>query len=71
MTFDITRGGLLVGLAVIGVIVYEFRTVFGFVGVNLPIVPYMLGVFALAALAVWLVIINGGWRTDPGSKDAS
>lgn len=71
MSFDITRGGLLVGLAVIGVIVYELRTVFGFVGVNLPIVPYMLGVFALAALAVWLVVINGGWRTDPGSKDAS
>ncbi|WP_200530972.1 CbaC protein [Halorubrum sp. LN27] len=65
MTVDVTRGGLLVGLAIIGVIVYEFRTVLDFVGIELPLIPYMAAVFVLAALAVWGVILKGGWRTDP------
>jgi hypothetical protein len=67
MTVDVTRGGLLVTLAVFGVIVYEFRTVLDFVGVELPLIPYMAGVFVLAALAVWVVILKGGWRTEPES----
>lgn len=71
MTVDVSRGGLLVGLAVFGVIVYEIRTVFGFVGVDLPIVPYLVGVFALAGVAIWLVVLNGGWRTDPGTRESN
>jgi hypothetical protein len=25
----------------------------------------MAGVFVLAGLAIWLVVLTGGWRTDP------
>ncbi|MFC5277601.1 CbaC protein [Halorubrum rubrum] len=65
MSVDVTRGGLLVGLAIFGVIIYELRTVLDALGISLPIVPYMAGVFALAGLAIWLVVLNGGWRTEP------
>lgn len=65
MSLDVTRGGLLVGLAVFGVIVYELRTVLDALGLSLPIVPYMAGVFVLAGIAVWFVVLSGGWRTDP------
>ncbi len=71
MNLDVSRGGLLVGLAVFGVIVYELRTVVGFVGIDLPIVPYLAGVFVLAGVAIWLLVVNGGWQTEPGSKKSS
>lgn len=71
MSFTVSRGGLLVGLAVFGVIVYELRTVVGFVGIDLPILPYLAGVFVLAGVGVWLLVINGGWQTEPGSKESS
>jgi len=62
MTVDITRGGLYVALAVFGVILYELRTVLDFVGVELPIIPYMIGVFLLAGAAIAYVQLKGGWR---------
>ena len=65
MSVDVTRGGLLVTLAIFGVIVYEFRTVLDFVGVELPIIPYMGAVFVLAGASVWYVTLKGGWRTEP------
>lgn len=64
MSVDISRGGLLVTLAVFGVILYEFRTVLDFVGIELPLIPYMAGVFALAGVVLWLVTLKGGWRED-------
>ncbi|MDB2238172.1 MULTISPECIES: CbaC protein [Halorubrum] len=64
MSVDISRGGLLVTLAIFGVIVYELRTVLDFVGVELPIIPYMGAVFVLAGASVWYVTLKGGWRTE-------
>ncbi|WP_050033622.1 hypothetical protein [Halorubrum halophilum] len=69
MTVDVTRGGLLVTLAIVGVIVYELRTVLDFVGIELPLIPYMAGVLILAGLAVWFVTLKGGWRTDPDGDE--
>ena len=65
MTLDITRGGLFVAFAIFGVIIYELRTVLDFVGVELPIIPYMGAVFVLAGASVWYVTLKGGWRTEP------
>ena len=65
MSADISRGGLLVTLAIFGVIVYEMRTVLDFLGVELPIIPYMGAVFVLAGASVWYVTLKGGWRTEP------
>jgi len=62
---DVTRGGLLVAFAVFGVIVYEFRTVLDFVGVELPLLPYMAAVFLLGGALLWVVTLTGGWRTEP------
>ncbi|CDK40759.1 CbaC protein [Halorubrum sp. AJ67] len=64
-----SRGGLLVTLAIFGVIVYEMRTVLDFVGVELPIIPYMAAVFVLAGAVVWYVSLMGGWRTEPEGDD--
>ncbi|WP_144798102.1 CbaC protein [Halorubrum depositum] len=65
MSVDVTRGGLLVAFAVFGVIVYEFRTVLDFVGIELPLLPYMAAVFVLASVLLWVVTLTGGWRTEP------
>lgn len=65
MSLDITRGGLLVALAIFGVIIYEFRTVLDFLGIELPIIPYMAAVFVLAGAAIWFITLKGGWRTEP------
>ena len=71
MTVDVSRGGLLVALAIFGVIVYELRTVLDFVGVELPLIPYMAAVFILAGATVWFITLKGGWRTEPeGDKPA-
>lgn len=64
MTVDISRGGLLVALAIFGVILYELRTVLDFVGVEIPLIPYMAAVFVLAGLVMWVISLKGGWRTD-------
>ena len=68
MSLDRTRGGLLVAFAIFGVIVYEFRTVLDFVGVELPLIPYMAAVFALAGVLLWIVTLTGGWQTDAGRR---
>ena len=65
MTVDVSRGGILVTLAIFGVIVYELRTVLDFIGVELPLIPYMVGVFILAGVTVWFITLKGGWRSDP------
>jgi Na+/alanine symporter len=65
MTVDVSRGGLLVALAIFGVIIYELRTVLDFVGIELPLIPYMAGVFVLAGVTIWFITLKGGWRTDP------
>ena len=64
MSVDISRGGLLVALAIFGVILYELRTVLDFAGIELPLIPYMAGVFVLAGVVLWLVSLKGGWRDD-------
>ncbi|WP_418281136.1 CbaC protein [Halorubrum sp. DTA98] len=64
MSLDITRGGLLVGIAIFGVIAYELRTVAEILGVEVPLIPYLALVFAAAGVAVWFVSLKGGWRTD-------
>ena len=69
MSVDVSRGGLLVAFAVFGVIVYEFRTVLDFVGLGLPLIPYMAGVFALAGVLLWIITLRGGWRTEPESDE--
>jgi len=69
MSVDISRGGLLVALAIFGVIIYEMRTVLDFVGVELPIIPYMGAVFALAGLSIWYITLKGGWRTEPEADE--
>ncbi len=71
MSVDISRGGLLVALAVFSVIVYELRTVLDLVGIELPIIPYMAAVIALAGGTVWYVSLKGGWRTDTESDEAA
>ncbi|WP_435074171.1 CbaC protein [Halorubrum sp. HHNYT27] len=69
MSLDVTRGGLLVAFAIFGVIVYEFRTVLDFVGVELPLLPYMAAVFVLAGVLLWVITLMGGWRTDPENDE--
>jgi hypothetical protein len=64
MTVDVSRGGLLVTLAIFGVIIYELRTVLDFIGVELPLIPYMIAVFALAGILLWIITLKGGWKTD-------
>ncbi len=71
MTVDVSRGGLLVGLAVFGVIAYELRTVLDMLGLPLPLIPYMAGVFVLIGLIVWVISIKGGWRTEPRGEKTS
>ncbi|MES3161165.1 MAG: CbaC protein [Halorubrum sp.] len=62
MSVDITRGGLYVALAVFGVILYEIRTVLDFVGIEIPLIPYMIGVFVLAGAVIAVIRLKGGWR---------
>ena len=69
MSIDVTRGGLLVAFAIFGVIVYELRTVLDFVGVELPLLPYMGAVFVLAGVLLWIITLKGGWRTEPEKSD--
>lgn len=71
MSLDVTRGGLLVTIAIFSVIVYEMRTVLDFVGIELPIIPYMSAVFVLAGLSLWIVSITGGWRTEPKDDESA
>lgn len=48
MSVDISRGGLLVALAIFDVIIYEPRTVLDFVGVEIPLTSYTTAVIVLA-----------------------
>lgn len=64
MAWSVTRGGLLVGLAVAGVVFYELRTALGFVGIEIPLVPYLLAVFVLAAGVYAYVGLAGRWREE-------
>lgn len=63
MTLPVTRGGLLVALAVFGVIVYQTRTVLEALGVSVPLFPYMLAVFVGAGIVILFVSFQNGWRT--------
>ncbi len=69
MSVDISRGGLLVAFAIFGVILYELRTVLDFVGIELPLIPYMVGVFVLAGIVLWLITLTGGWREDTDGEE--
>jgi len=70
MSVDISRGGLLVTLAIFGVILYEIRTVLDFIGIELPLIPYMVGVFVLAGVVLWVITLKGGWRDSDGEEPA-
>lgn len=65
MTVNVTRGGLLVSLSVLGVALYEVRTLLDFVGVSVPIVPYMMAVLIVVALCLIYVVLWGEWKTEP------
>ena len=69
MSVDISRGGLLVAFAIFGVILYELRTVLDFVGIELPLIPYMVGVFVLAGIVLWFITLTGGWREDTDGEE--
>lgn len=71
MSLDVSRGGLFVALAVFGVIAYELRTVVEILGVSVPLIPYLVAVFVLAGIAVWVVSLKGGWRTEPEADEAA
>jgi len=53
------------------VILYEIRTVLGFVGIEPPLIPYMVSVFVLAGVVLWLVTLKGAWRTEPDGEEAT
>lgn len=51
MTFIQTRGGMLVGLVMLGAIGFELRTVVGMIfGISLPVVPYVIVLVALLSI---------------------
>lgn len=55
--FPQTRGGMLVGLVIVGAIGFELRTVLGmFLGVDLPMMPYI--VVMIAVLSIVGVVID-------------
>lgn len=66
---NVSRGGLLVGLAIFGVIAYELRTVAEALGVSVPLLPYLLVVFVGATVAVVVISFQGGFRADPEAND--
>ncbi|MFA9516727.1 CbaC protein [Halopenitus sp. H-Gu1] len=68
---SVTRGGLLVGLAVLGAALYEFRTLLEFLGVSVPIVPYLIGVLALLLVIYWYVSFFDKWKTGSELVEAS
>lgn len=65
MTWGVTRGGLLVGLAVLGAILYEFRTLLEFVGIHVPLLPYLGSVFLLLLVIYGYVEYFDHWREEP------
>lgn len=64
MNVEVTRGGLLVVLAVLGVVLYEFRTLLEFVGIHVPIVPYLAGVALLVFAIYGYVEFVGAWKEE-------
>ena len=61
----VTRGGLLVGLAMLGAILYELRTLLEFVGIHVPLIPYLAGVLLLLFAIYGYIEFFGHWRDDP------
>lgn len=59
---NVSQGGLLVGLAIFGVIAYEFRTVLEMVGISVPILLYMTAVFVGAIAVVLYLVMKGELR---------
>lgn len=62
MTVNVSRGGLMVVLAVFGVILYEIRTLLDFAGVSIPIVPYLVAVLVVVAVIVLYISLTDGWK---------
>ncbi|WP_157744214.1 CbaC protein [Halopenitus persicus] len=67
---SITRGGLLVALAVFGIGLYELRTLFEFLGVSVPIVPYLIAVVVLAFGIYGYISFFDKWRTESELAEA-
>ncbi|MFW6449367.1 MAG: CbaC protein [Halobacteriota archaeon] len=67
MDASFTRGGLLVGLAIVGVVLYEVRTLAEFVGVGVPLLPYMLVVVVVLVAAYVGAVMTGRLDTDGGA----
>ncbi len=64
MNVEVTRGGLLVVLAVLGVGLYEFRTLLEFLGFHVPIVPYLAGVVLLVFGIYGYVEFVDAWKEE-------
>ncbi|WP_280535314.1 CbaC protein [Halopenitus sp. POP-27] len=60
---SVTRGGLLVALAVLGVGLYEFRTLLEFLGMSVPIIPYLVAVVLLVFGIYGYVSFFDKWGT--------
>jgi hypothetical protein len=61
-----TRGGLLVGLVMMGAIGFELRTVIGMLfGVDVPAAPYFVGMVAI--LSIVGVYLDVARSTEPKS----
>ncbi|MFC6615416.1 CbaC protein [Halopenitus salinus] len=73
MAFDasVTRGGLLVALSVLGVGLYEFRTLLEFLGMSVPIVPYLIAVVVLLFGIYWYVSFFDKWETGSEMVEAT
>ncbi|MFP4589895.1 MAG: CbaC protein [Halobacteriales archaeon] len=68
MTDDtFTRGGLLVGLAIVGIVLYELRTLAEFVGISVPLIPYLLVVVVVLVGVYVGAVMTGRLETSPGT----
>ncbi|MFB6297645.1 MAG: CbaC protein [Salinirussus sp.] len=63
-----SRGGLLVWLVVAIVVGFEARTAAGmFLGIDIPAVPYVLGLLTVAGLATMaLDLVRSTGASEPG-----
>lgn len=58
--FARTRGGILVGTVVVGIIAFEIRTVLGMLfGIDVPLEPYVIAVLVVLAAFTFLSDILG------------
>ena len=58
-------------LAVLAVVLYEVRTLLEFLGVAVPIGPYMLGVFLVIVVVALAIGLTGGWREESSGDGAT